>query len=370
LEDASMTESESEHIAQDKAVRRRQEGAAALFEATRDLTLDETRPALPEEAPTAYLDETQAAVFDARAAARYRWISPLARGRRVLDAGCGSGLGSALLAREGAAEVIGVDRAAGVLELARSWHMPANLKLQCDELESLPFPDRSFDLVVCYDVVHRQEDVKKIVDCLLRVAAPGGAVVMSFNESWLADEARSLLRQELGHVGDFRQYDLLASAIVDDETADLADSAPVNSMVVRKAASCEPGTETDLMVVGTDSADGMPAMAAVLSDPQDVRRWVAQAEAQERTIRELRAVVKQLEARLTERDQLRTELRKAEQMLAMRVSRYQEGVEAASLRTALDYQQTLSWRVTEPLRTSGGRVKRILRRRLRALRTT
>jgi hypothetical protein len=55
-------------------------------------------------------------------------------------------------------------------------------------------------------------------------------------------------------------------------------------------------------------------------------------------------------------------------MLAIRVARYQEGVEAASLRTALDYQQTLSWQVTEPLRVGGARVKRILRSKLKGLR--
>jgi hypothetical protein len=139
-------------------------------------------------------------------------------------------------------------------------------------------------------------------------------------------------------------------------------------MAVTKAARCEPGTEAEVMVVGTDSSANMPGMAAVLCNPQDLHLWVRQAESQERTIKELRAAMQQLNGKLVERDQLRTELRKAEQMLAIRVARYQEGVEAASLRTALDYQQTLSWQVTEPLRVGGARVKRILRSKLKGLR--
>src|SRR5205807_5023524 len=126
--------------------------------------------------------------------------------------------------------------------------------------------------------------------------------------------------------------------------------------------------ETEVIVVATEGPATMPAMAGVLANPQDVRQWLRQAEAHEGTIKELRARIHQLEGRLAERDQLRTELWKVEQILAQRVSRYQEAVEAASLRTALDYQQTISWRVTLPLRATGGKLKRELRNRLKALR--
>jgi 2-polyprenyl-3-methyl-5-hydroxy-6-metoxy-1,4-benzoquinol methylase len=365
-----MTELGSEHVAKGEAAGRRPDSQAAVFDETTAVTLDQTRRAAAETRAT-LLDETRSTLLDARAAARYWWISPLARGRRVLDAGCGLGLGSAVLAEVGAEEVIGVDRAAAVLELARSSRMPANLRLQCDELERLPLPDSSFDLVVCFDVIRRQEDVKNIIESLLRVAAPGGMLVTSYHNTSLADEARSILRQRLGNVSDFRQYDILTGAIIDDETSDVADLAPVEGMVIRKAAHCEPGTETDVIVVATDSSANMPGMAAVLCNPQDVYLWVRQAEAQERAIKELKAAILQLKAKLTERDQLLTELRTAEQMLAMRVSRYQEsqeGVEAASLRTALDYQRTLSWRVTGPLRATGGLLKRVLGSRRKVLR--
>src|ERR1700683_667796 len=51
--------------------------------------------------------------------ARYTFAARLARGKRVLDAGCGAGYGSADLARA-AERVVGVDCAQGAIEFARA----------------------------------------------------------------------------------------------------------------------------------------------------------------------------------------------------------------------------------------------------------
>ena len=50
---------------------------------------------------------------------RYHWAEGFASDRRVPDAGCGAGYGSAMLAEAGARSVVGVDIAAAVLEAAR-----------------------------------------------------------------------------------------------------------------------------------------------------------------------------------------------------------------------------------------------------------
>src|SRR5512145_1849337 len=50
---------------------------------------------------------------------RYAFAAPLAAGRRVLDAACGEGYGSALLARAGA-QVLGVDISLDAVAHARS----------------------------------------------------------------------------------------------------------------------------------------------------------------------------------------------------------------------------------------------------------
>src|ERR1051325_2876469 len=56
--------------------------------------------------------------------ARYAFAARLARGKRVLDAGCGAGYGSAELARVALA-VTGIDVAAEAVEFAReNYRMP------------------------------------------------------------------------------------------------------------------------------------------------------------------------------------------------------------------------------------------------------
>src|SRR5438552_17547896 len=61
--------------------------------------------------------------------ARYAFAVRLARGKRVLDAGCGAGYGSAQLARV-AAQVTGVDVAADAVEFARENYVLENLRFE------------------------------------------------------------------------------------------------------------------------------------------------------------------------------------------------------------------------------------------------
>src|SRR5438105_12544550 len=79
--------------------------------------------------------------------ARYAFAARLARGKRVLDAGCGAGYGSAELAHA-ADTVIGIDSAAEALEFARANYRLPNLQFEQASCTALPHADGSFDLVV------------------------------------------------------------------------------------------------------------------------------------------------------------------------------------------------------------------------------
>src|SRR5262249_24097621 len=89
--------------------------------------------------------------------ARYQFALRLARGKRVLDAGCGAGYGSAELARV-AEQVTGVDIAGDAVEYAREHYQAANLQFQEGSVTRLPFPEGSFDLVVAFEVIEHLED--------------------------------------------------------------------------------------------------------------------------------------------------------------------------------------------------------------------
>src|SRR5437868_7534999 len=84
--------------------------------------------------------------------ARYTFAARLARGKRVLDAGCGAGYGSAALVGV-AQSVTGVDVAAEAVEYARANYQAANLTFEEASVTQLPFGDGGFDLVVAFEVI-------------------------------------------------------------------------------------------------------------------------------------------------------------------------------------------------------------------------
>ena len=101
-------------------------------------------------------------------------------GRRILDAGCGSGPLSAAL-RDRGAVVTGIDISAGMLELARR-RLGDEVRLQRADLKSpLPFPDNAFDDVIAALVLHYLEDWTAPLAELRRVLTPRGRLIVSVN---------------------------------------------------------------------------------------------------------------------------------------------------------------------------------------------
>ncbi|MEO3790945.1 class I SAM-dependent methyltransferase [Nonomuraea sp. B10E15] len=105
-------------------------------------------------------------------------------GRRILDAGCGSGPLSAAL-RDRGAVVTGFDSSAKMLELARR-RLGDDADLHLADLgEPLPFPDAAFDDVVASLVLHYLEDWTAPLAELRRVLAPGGRLLVSVNHPFV-----------------------------------------------------------------------------------------------------------------------------------------------------------------------------------------
>ncbi|MER7417355.1 methyltransferase domain-containing protein [Micromonospora peucetia] len=100
------------------------------------------------------------------------------RGRRILDAGCGSGPLSAALRAEGAV-VTGFDVSAAMVDLARQ-RLGEDADLHVADLSApLPFADAEFDDVVASLVLHYLEDWSGPLAELRRVLKPGGRLILS-----------------------------------------------------------------------------------------------------------------------------------------------------------------------------------------------
>ena len=104
-------------------------------------------------------------------------------GERVLDVACGTGVIARLAAeRVGATgAVAGVDLAPDMIDVARATPAPAlpSIDWHVGDATSLPFPDGSYDVVLCQMGLMFMEDRPAAVAEMCRVLAPGGRVVIS-----------------------------------------------------------------------------------------------------------------------------------------------------------------------------------------------
>ncbi|MEO3887775.1 class I SAM-dependent methyltransferase [Nonomuraea sp. B5E05] len=101
-------------------------------------------------------------------------------GRRILDAGCGSGPLFAEL-RDRGAIVTGVDASAGMLEMARQ-RLGTDADLRVADLAGpLPFANDAFDDVIASLVLHYLEDWGPTLAELRRVLKPGGRLLVSID---------------------------------------------------------------------------------------------------------------------------------------------------------------------------------------------
>jgi SAM-dependent methyltransferase len=129
------------------------------------LTGERTLPDVPEEN-----------YWFRRHLAVYEWIAERVDGRRVVDMACGEGYGSDVLARRGAASVVGVDANPEAHEHARLRYGLPNLRFERDLVESFSEP---CDAVVFLQTIEHVEDAGAILEHFRSMLAPGGVAYVS-----------------------------------------------------------------------------------------------------------------------------------------------------------------------------------------------
>jgi ubiquinone/menaquinone biosynthesis C-methylase UbiE len=115
-----------------------------------------------------------------------RYFDVPARGR-VLDAGCGSGAMTRLIAsRHPDSEVVGVDLNPGYVAWARDRATIGginNLSFQVADVQRLLFEDASFDIIWSEHVLWYVPDPEIAVREFRRVIRPGGTLLVALNDS-------------------------------------------------------------------------------------------------------------------------------------------------------------------------------------------
>ena len=134
--------------------------------------------------------------------ARYHFAVRLARGKRVLDAGCGAGYGSAELA-DVAESVTAIDIAPEAVEYARAHYALPNLAFEQASCIELPFADGAFDLVVAFEVIEHLENWRGFLLEVRRVLAPSGQLIVSTPNRLYYTESRGPHGANPFHVHEF-----------------------------------------------------------------------------------------------------------------------------------------------------------------------
>lgn len=122
-------------------------------------------------------------------------------GDTLLDVACGRGASALLAARLLGADVVGVDlssvNVARAYENAEQSHLDNPPGFMPGDAEELPFPDSSFQFVMCESSLGAFPDQPRAIHEMARVLEPGGRVLLS-DVHVLTSELASPLSAELG----------------------------------------------------------------------------------------------------------------------------------------------------------------------------
>lgn len=171
---------------------------------------------------------------------RYALAKTLVKDKAVLDFGCGTGYGAAILA-EVAKSVTGLDIDAAALAWARATHANPRLDFQRHADLGATLPTASFDLVTCFEMIEHvdHETQKATIASIARLLKQDGLLVIStpnpdvtalyganpyhlreMNEA----EFRELLGAHFPHIRILRQYVRVGIAI--DQDGEVAQTIP------------------------------------------------------------------------------------------------------------------------------------------------
>jgi SAM-dependent methyltransferase len=128
---------------------------------------------------------------------RYAFARQFAAGRRVLDAACGEGYGSALLGAV-ASSIVGVDiDASSVAHASERYGEADRVRFVTGSCTSLPLPDASVDAVVSFETIEHLDaaDQPKMLAEFARVLKPDGLLVISSPNKRLYSDARNYVNE-------------------------------------------------------------------------------------------------------------------------------------------------------------------------------
>ena len=300
---------------------------------------------------------------------RYHFASRFAGGMRVVDAACGEGYGSALLARA-AASVVGADLSAQAIAHAKATYAGVpNLSFAQAPCTKLPLADASADLFVSFETVEHIHEQEEFLDEIARVLAPDGLLLLSCpnkreysdrrgfaNEFHVKelyrDELESLVSRRFPHSRWYGQRPSFFSVIAPEPRAEAGHLAEVSEANPAEAGAAL-GEPLYFLVAASRSIGAVEVLPATLSVLADRDDWAHRD--YEKVMRELGITVARgeaLEKQVAERARGRDEaIRSRDEALA-----WAGGLDsrlAQAERTVSEQSRSIAQRDEEILRRGG-----------------
>lgn len=155
----------------------------------------------------------------------YEFVKINAKGKRILEVGCGDGYGSAYLS-EVASEVIGTDYEKDVILTAQNKYRAPNLSFLCMEANNLRFEDSLFDIVCSFQVIEHipEEKILHYLSEVKRVLKDEGEFCLSTLNLEHTMKSPLTYKKNPAHCKEFRLIelrDLLSQLFPDIEISGL-----------------------------------------------------------------------------------------------------------------------------------------------------
>jgi SAM-dependent methyltransferase len=302
-------------------------------------------------------------LMSAEHVARYHWASQLTAARDVLDAGSGTGYGTAILADTKPSRLLAIDVAEEAVQRTQA-AVGDRAEVMVADVRDLPIADGSVDLAVCFEVIEHLDLRDEAIRELARVLRPDGLLLISSpnrnqypagNEhhvyEYTPDELEHELARVFANVDLYRQCAWLGTLIATREELTLPSGLSTMLYGPQDVAI----EETFTVAIAGNGQLPRPEPRAAVGDTFDLKWWNEQ-------LNHLRRAALAAERELERRDDrlqaLGQRLIEVEQGRAVELERVHHRLEQFEQWNA-DLKSSLSWRVTAPLR----RAKGLLRRR-------
>jgi ubiquinone/menaquinone biosynthesis C-methylase UbiE len=124
-------------------------------------------------------------------------LVPVTKETTLLDVGCGDGALTGMIYRSFGCQITGTDTSGRGLELAAEMFRKYGFRgeFRLGQEWQLPFSDRSFDVVVCAEMIEHVSEPRKTLRELKRVLKPGGYLVITTPIRMIEDTGRVHLQE-------------------------------------------------------------------------------------------------------------------------------------------------------------------------------